>query len=150
MKEANTQPLALKVTTFEEVDLLSVYLQDALLTVENIDFEEEQSSFTMILNRFCWEKLGTDKPENSIVRVNTGLRFNNVKRVQQKNLSKSSPQHIISFLAISTINENIIDLKFSEGVVIRLHVTDLSAFVADLTEPYHAARVPEHVLSKSA
>ncbi len=138
------QPLALMAQDLEDLEALSAHLQDAVMTLSNVDYDPKDKAFTIIANRFCWETLSQNPQDEILQRVNAGLKFTNVKKVMKKNIPADATDHVLSLLAIKPIDHQTVNLIFSGGAEIRLIVDSVQCFMADLSEPYGASGKPAH------
>ena len=121
----------------EDLSVVSAYLQDSIVTAKDIKFLKKNRTFIMILNRFMWEDV-----EKGVFRKNkrirTILKFDNVIEVNSKNISQTSKDKFLDFLAIKSnqMPDNNYEMKliFSGDSVIRVvaevMATDLRASVS--------------------
>lgn len=134
----------------EDLKILSAHLQDAVMRVGDLVYLPKQRRFVALVNRFCWEDCGDG---NSGVRVQAGLHFDSVLKVQAQNVRQDDPEAVAALLAVNFTPEGnaggTIDLVLSGGGRIRLHVECIDAVLRDMTEPRPAVARPEHDLEKS-
>ena len=97
----------------EDLKIISAYLQDSVVIVKDIVFLKKNRTFIMILNRFMWEDVekGVFRQNK---RVRCALKFEEVIKVQSKNINQKSKNKPLEYLAIrpSLIFDNIFKIKF--------------------------------------
>ena len=101
----------------------------------------------MQLNRFMWEDV-----EKGIFRKNkrirTILKFENIIEVNSKNISQTSKDKFLDFLAIESKQtaDNNFELKliFSGDSVIRLIAEVIEVALDDQGEPWYTKNKPKH------
>ena len=146
MKEVN--PLKLRASDQEDLAVISAILQDSVIAMDEMTFLKEECRFAFVANRFRWEDASRDKPlEGDIIyeRVNCGICFDTVTAVRHNGLNQAKKAQIISLLSI-VAEEDFIDLAFSAGIVVRLHVEKILCHLQDLDEPWPTQRRPSHPL----
>ena len=134
------QLLKLKAQDTEDLNILSACLQDSIVPIKEIHYDKAQNRFTLLVNRYQWEKKET-KPNGT--RIHSALSFEDVTKAQftgfdpkaslSQNLSLLSLQHQAPYVYLS----------FADKASIRLEVKELKAKLrdADVSWP---AKVPSH------
>ena len=144
-----TQPkgsLKLQVKTTKDLELLSVYLQDALVSVGALLHSPDSKGFSLFVNRFKWEEEPLMTPEGSFhARTHAGVHFSNVRHVQHKNIDHAQPDHFLNVLSCHGDVSGEIHLVFSQNKEICLHVDDVSCHLMDMDEPWYTPHKPLHV-----
>jgi hypothetical protein len=134
----------LHLTAFDADDLpaLSAQMQDAVLKVGDMQFNEGRRTFACVANRFAWDAL----PQTT--RRRTGLRINHVlaaKRLHPKPVTSTS---ILSLLAISFEPRNdiggTVKLQFSGGHALAFEVDSLDIQLDDLGPAWGTSLEPHH------
>ena len=146
MNEVNL--LKLRASDEEDLGIISAILQDAVIAIDEMTFLKEEFRFAFVANRFRWEDAGRDKPlEGDMIyeRVNCGICFDTVTSVRHNGLNQAKTAQIISLLSI-VAEEDFIDLAFSAGITVRLHVEKILCHLQDLDEPWPTQRRPSHPL----
>ncbi len=148
--ETSHQPLSLKATDEEDLEIMSSLLQDAIIPATNFHFISEKQQFIIKLNRFCWE----DKPHNIngkpiYTRVLTAIEINHVKRVQTQNFDRSAVETYYNLLAILPAQDNAdgdtyIELIFAGDARVRITVDDMKIFMIDSQETSYTEQRPDH------
>lgn len=143
---ATYTPLRLIAQDFDDLTLLSTYLQDALVPLSGVEYNEETRHFHVLLNRFCWEcKAEIQENTSYYARVLAGLTFHNVHHVSKKDLALNQGDELINLLTIRPSEEkNCLHLIFSGGAEIRLKFDEFLCHLKDLAEPYPTQCKPCH------
>ena len=144
------QGLKLRAIDEEDFDVVSSFLQDAVISVKEMAFLQKEDCFVFVANRFCWENLTNTqkvKEGDHFGRVHCGVCFENVTKIMQKGLNLRKKTQILSLLSIN-VQENLIELLFSAGVVIRIEVKRLLCHLQDLDEPWPTLWRPKHLLNE--
>ena len=93
--------LRLIARTEEDLKVVSAYLQDSIANVSEIANLKKNKIFLMQLNRFMWEDV-----EKGVFRKNkrirTILKFENVVKVNSKNINQLKKNKFLDFLTIET------------------------------------------------
>ncbi len=160
LKKLNTQPLkmvdkalSLRCKKEQDIKVISSLLQDSLVSNADIYFERTEKTFAFIVNRFCWEKVSDKNSELSYFRVLSGVNVQNVISVKQKNLVQKKDNETALFYNLLTIEYDSVSyeitLVFSQGISIKLNVSQLNIFIRDLNEPYPTKQIPDHFVETS-
>ena len=83
----------------EDLRVISAYLQDSVVIIKDIVFLKKNRTFIMILNRFMWEDVekGVFRQNK---RVRCALKFEEVTKVQSKNINQKNKNNPLECLAI--------------------------------------------------
>ena len=145
--------LSLRCEKDQDIKVISSLLQDSLVSNADIYFERTEKTFAFIANRFCWEKVSGKNSELSYFRVLSGVNVQNVISAKQKNLVQKKNNETALFYNLLSIEydsvSNEITLVFSQGISIKLNVSQLNIFIRDLNEPYPTKQIPEHFVETS-
>jgi hypothetical protein len=134
----------------EDLSVLSVQLQDAVLRIEDMAFLPRERRFAAILNRFDWlsaagDGQGADAPYE---RRRCALRFERVTGAQFQNLALDDKSAALELLAITfepgQLPGGTIMLVFCGGGAIRLNVEVIEAELRDLGPIWKTGAKPEH------
>ena len=139
--------LKLIARTDEDLRIISAHLQDSIASTENIANLKDNKIFLMQLNRFMWEDV-----EKGVFRKNkrirTILKFDNVIKVNSKNISQTNKDNFLDFLAIEsqqTPDENYeMKLIFSGDAIIKVIAEVIEVTVDDQGEPWDTKNKPKH------
>lgn len=143
-----TEYKPLKITAFDEedLDILLTLLQDSLIPVVSIVYDQSAKTVTFLINRFCWET--SKENEEQYARVHAGLLFHNVEAIHEKNVHQENKKRILSFLIgkiEKTKDSTIVYLLFSDDACIRLTLSNIHGVFADIDEPWITHSFPQHL-----
>ncbi len=131
----------------EDLKIISAHLQDALMRVGDMVYLPRRRRFVVVMNRFCWEDCGE---HHAGARVQAGLHFDSVLKVQSRDVRQGDPDALAELLAIdytpADSGGGTIDLMLCGGGLIRLSVECIDACLTDLSEPRPAVARPAHNL----
>jgi len=137
---APVEPLRLLAEDADDLQIISVALQDAILRPVDIVWEKNTRTLTLALSRFCWECGGT--------RVMTAMQFGDVTAVKSRRLPRS-PDSALELLAMDFMPEEApggrVIMMFAGGGDLRIDVECLDAVVTDLSERWPARLEPTHL-----
>ena len=151
-KNKMTDTDLLKLVALDEEDLvvLSAYLQDAVMRVDDLNFSPKENRFALAANRFVWTKGQPGKGRVVNERRRTAIHFDHVEKVQTYNILRDQPDAILSLLAMQYLPSDTpagtIDLIFSGDGVVRLFVDCIEGQLADLGGAWETQSRPEHAL----
>ena len=144
MKSKNLKLIA---RTEEDLRVISAHLQDSIVTTNNIANLKKNKIFLMQLNRFMWEDVekGVFRKNK---RVKCAVKFEEVIKVQSKNINQKNKKNPLECLAIksSLISDNLFKIKifFSGGGVITISSEIIEVFMNDLGKPWNVKYFPLH------
>ena len=145
--------LSLQCEKDQDIKVISSLLQDSLISNADIYFERTQKTFAFIANRFCWERVSSKNSDFSYYRVLSGVNIQNVISVKQKNLIQKKNNETALFYNLLTIEydsvSNEITLVFSQGISVKLNISQLNIFIRDLDEPFPTQQIPDHFVESS-
>ncbi len=145
--------LSLRCAREQDIKVISSLLQDSLVSNADIYFESTEKTFALIANRFCWERVSSKNFNSSYYRVLSGVNIQNVISVKQKNLIQKKNNETALFYNLLTIEydsvSNEITLVFSQGISVKLNISQLNIFMRDLDEPYPTQQIPDHFVESS-
>ena len=139
--------LKLIARTDEDLRIISAHLQDSIVKTTDIASLKKNKIFLMQLNRFMWEDVekGVFRKNN---RIRTVLKFDNVIEVNSKNISQTSKDRFLDFLAIESnqMPDNNYEMKliFSGDSVIRVIAEGIEVALDDQGEPWETKNKPKH------
>ncbi len=154
MSHYRYKPLHLMAADERDLELISAALQDSVLKIGDMAYLPDDRRFAFVANRFVWE-LATERKRGVFARVRTGIHFNDVIRVQQRNLRPDARSAVIDLLAIriapgregndegNTASVRL-DLTFAGGGLIRLDTEAINVELHDLSEPWSTMARPDH------
>ena len=124
----------------DDLEIFSFLCQDAIISKEEIFYDEAKKMFVATLTRFCWEQQKLNN-KNINYRVITGLQIRNVKEVEYINFKLKIPFY--NLLAITYEKENII-LNLSMSSKIKLNCKKINATIEDIDIPWPTKLKPLH------
>ena len=142
-----TKNLKLIARTDEDLRVISAHLQDSITDIKNIANLKKNQIFLMQLNRFMWEDV-----EKGVFRKNkrirTILKFDNVIKVNSKNIRQKNKNNFLDFLAIESIqmpDKNYeMKLIFSGDSIIRVVAEVIEVTLDDQGAPWDTKNKPKH------
>lgn len=139
------KPLRFLAADQEDLNVISLCLQDALAKLGDFAFQPERRRFVFVANRFIWEAAGKRGPFG---RVRTGIHFDDVIKVSRQNLRDDANDAVVALLAVrfkqTSDGAGSIFLDFAGGGAIRLDVEAVNAHMTDISEPWPTRSKPEH------
>jgi hypothetical protein len=141
------QNLKLIAKTEEDLRVISAHLQDSIVNQSDIAHLKTNKIFLIQLNRFMWEDV-----EKGVFRKNkrirTILKFDNVIRVNSKNISQISKDKFLDFLAIESnkMPDKNYEMKliFSGDSIIKITAEVIEITLDDQGEPWDTKNKPKH------
>ena len=126
----------------EDLEIFSQLCQDAILSKDELFYDEKAKIIFLTFSRYCWEK--TDLNNSKVnFRVISGLQIKNVQKVQYINFKYTSEINFLNLLAVSYENKKI-RFYFSSLVEIILTVNDIFAILEDIDIPWPTKLNPIH------
>ena len=131
----------------EDLNVISAYLQDSIVTVKDMTFLKQNKTFVMIVNRFMWEDV-----EKGVFRQNKRVRcavkFDDVLKVKSKNINQKNKNKPLECLAIKSdkiYNESYqIKIFFSGYSIITIVSEVVEVVMHDLGGPWNVKHIPRH------
>ena len=144
MKAKNLRLIA---RTEEDLRVVSAHLQDAIASISDIANLRKNKIFLMQLNRFMWEVV-----EKGVFRKNkrirTILKFENILKVNSKNINQSIKDKFLDFLAIesSLMPDNNYEMKliFAGNSIIKIISEVIEVTLDDQGEAWDTKNKPKH------
>ena len=141
--------LKLIARTDEDLRIISAHLQDSIVSKANIASLKKNKMFLMQLNRFMWEDV-----EKGVFRKNkrirTILKFDNVIEVNSKNISQTSKDEFLDFLAIESnqMPDNNYEMRliFSGDSAIRVTAEVIEVTLDDQGDSWETKNKPKHTV----
>ena len=139
--------LKLIARTEEDLRVVSAHLQDAIVNTSEIANLKKNKIFLMQLNRFMWEDV-----ENGVFRKNkrirTVLKFENVLKVNSKNIDHVKPDIFLDFLTIETnkMPDKNYEMKlvFAGDSIIRIVTEVIEVTLDDQGASWDTKNTPKH------
>jgi len=140
MPDENERKLSLLARDVPDLAVISSMLQDAIVTVADMVYLEREQSFIMVINRFRWE---ASTNEAAGERINAGLRFDRVKRVQFSKIDREHRERFAVLLSVA-YDTGVVMMRFSGDGAVRLEVSELLCALSDFDEAWPTIWRPEH------
>ena len=144
MKAKNLKLIA---KTEEDLRVVSAHLQDSIANISDIANLKKNKIFLMQLNRFMWEDVekGVFRKNK---RISTVLKFDNVIRVESKNINQLKKNTFLDFLTIETnlMPDNNYEMKivFAGDIIIRVITEVIEVALDDQGEAWDTKNMPKH------
>ncbi|MEE2661683.1 MAG: DUF2948 family protein [Pseudomonadota bacterium] len=143
MSESN---LKLAATDAEDLAVLSVLLQDAVVPMSEMIYLADESRFVLVANRFRWEAINNDGADSRVYeRIKCGLTFDRVIRVRRRKVNTNARERVLELLALD-VSDEYVDLIFAGDAVIRLYVERILCHAEDFGDPWPTQWRPDHDL----
>ena len=144
MKAKNLKLIA---RTEEDLKVVSAHLQDSIASVSDIANLKKNKIFLMQLNRFMWEDV-----EKGVFRKNkrirTVLKFENILKVNSKNINQLKKDKFLDFLAIESIHmpDNNYEMRiiFAGDSIIKIISEVIEVTLDDQGEAWNTKNKPKH------
>lgn len=150
MNEVKILPLKLLATTEEDITVISSQLQDGLLSLSSVNFNQQNNRLTFLVNRFCWEQSENHSKLGSYFRVHTGVCFHQVDKIHLKGFDQTSEHRMFNILALSVDSPYHLRILGTHGYEIRVSFKKLYCQLADLDEPWPTQKKPAHLYQRIA
>lgn len=151
---------ALKITARDAEDLtvVSAFLQDALIPLNEMRYLAQERRFILVANRFRWERAASgnstpsaigdasfdsDEDFGDLQRINCGICIDRVLAVRSRGIDQDRPDEFLSLLSLQLDGGNL-NLLFAGGGVIQLDVETLALYMCDLGTAWPTQWRPEH------
>jgi hypothetical protein len=143
---AKFEPKALMGADKDDLQAVSALLQDAVAKIGEMAFIPTDRRFAFVANRYVWEGAvkGGRGPGQ---RVRTGVHFDDVISVRARKVRMGAPEAVVDILSINfegDENGGTITLELAGGGAVALEVDAINVTMRDLSEPWRAARKPDH------
>jgi len=138
--------LKLMAEDVADLDIIGAAVQDALLRMGDLSFDNKARRFTAMLNRFRWEAA---EPDGPLERVRSALSFEGVMAVKSRRVRPDASEALASVLSLGFIPDEeppggIVRLLLAGGGEIALEVECLDVVLIDMGEAWRTPRRPDH------
>lgn len=144
MSDDAAEPLKLIALDAEDLAIISVHLQDAVLQVGDLAYLPAEKRFALAARRFDWE--GAEHGHKR--RRLAALHFERVVKARSTKIDPKATGIVLNLLAITFSGSEEpageITLHFSEGAALRLEVECIEAQMKDLGPVWEAVATPGH------
>ena len=147
--------LRLAARVQSDLEVISALLQDAIVAGTDMHFDDANSCFLLVVNRFCWERPaleGVNASSGNAVRERalSGLRIRSVVDVQKRQWPKDWKNAFFNILALEckTMSKQdngcSLEFKFSGGPSLRMLARDVDVVLGDLDSGRPTNLKPTH------
>ena len=154
--------LRLRAEDAEDLAVISACLQDALVAVRDLAYDQGARNFVLVANRFRWEGrrgAAEEADDMRFERTLCGVVFDEIDGVSYRGFHRSEEDRILALLAIrpnfgpgsgpgTGSTSGLIDLEFAAGATIRLSAAAISCRARDFGEPWPTPWQPGHQLDE--
>ena len=139
--------LKLIAKTEDDLKVVSAHLQDAIANISDMANLRKSKIFLMQMNRFMWEDV-----EKGVFRKNkrirTVLKFENVIKVNSRNINQTKNDKFLDFLTIETnqMPDNNYEMKivFAGDSIIKILSEVVEVTLDDQGEAWDTKNMPKH------
>lgn len=141
------EPLKLRATDAEDLEVFSTVLQDALVNVGDMAYLEDEKRFVLVATRFRWEDVAEASGKGMpFERVLCGLSFEEIGRVRMRGLDRArDTDRTLELLAVRKEADGV-RLVLAGGAEISLESPRVLCHLKDLGEPWPVFARPSHPL----
>ncbi len=132
--------LKLRAKDAEDIQVISAVLQDSIVPVCDIAFQQDEDTFIVVAQRLRREKGEAGESE----RICCALTIKGVKSVQTHGFERKDSERILDLLAIIFEPAQVLNLVFAGDARLRLELEEWTAVVEDFGEPWPALCHPHH------
>lgn len=145
------RPLRLKAEDAKDLEVLSAFVQDAVLPASEMSWRPAERRFALLLNRFRWEdQARAERSGRPVERVRSMLVVDDVQRVQSSGVDRKDADTVLSVLALEFMpgedGTGRLEIVLAGDGAVALSVESLNLTLQDVTRPYAAPsrKTPEH------
>jgi len=147
MRENAKNNLKLIGSNYEDLKVISAYIQDSIVVVKDMVFLEQNRIFVMMINRFMWENIEKETfGQNK--RIRCAVKFEEVLKVRSKEINQRNKNKRLECLAIKcnkiTNNNYEIKIFFAGDSIITLISEDIEVIMHDLGKAWNVRHIPKH------
>ena len=144
MKPKNLKLIA---RTVEDLRVVSAYLQDAIVNLNEIANLKKNKILLLQLNRFMWEDVEKGLFRKN-KRIRTILKFENVIKVKSRNINLAGKDKFLDFLTIETnqMTDNNYEMKilFAGDSIVKVTAEVIEVTLDDQGEAWDTKNKPKH------
>ena len=145
MKPKNLKLIA---RTVEDLRVVSAYLQDAIVNINEIANLKKNKILLLQLSRFMWEDVEKGLFRKN-KRIRTILKFENVIKVKSRNINLARKDKFLDFLTIETnqMTDNNYEMKilFAGDSILKVIVEVIEVTLDDQGEAWDTKNKPKHI-----
>ena len=144
-------PLNLRAEGTEDVSVLSMLVQDAVLTGADVTFDRKRRQLAMLINRFRWEDVEDAQREGRpFERVRALLVVSDITGIRSDGIDRGDDDEVLSLLALQWLpgadGTGQLQLDFAGDGTIQVDAECITIDLRDVTQPYLApsGHMPTH------
>ena len=126
--------LKLIIKDITDLSVLSTLMQDAVVTIEDMDYSPAAQQFLMVVARLDGKTQRREK---------TGIHIASVTACKHIGIDRKQKKQPLMLLSI-TYSGDAIDVTFSGNAMLKLATTSLEIYAVDLDEGWPTAFTPSH------
>ena len=149
--DADQGPLMLRAEAPEDVAVLSMLVQDAVLTGADVTFDRKRRQLAMLINRFRWEDVEDAQREGRpFERVRALLVVSDITGIRSDGIDRGDDDEVLSLLALQWLTgadgTGQLQLDFAGDGTIQVDAECITIDLRDVTQPYLApsGHMPTH------
>jgi hypothetical protein len=141
----NEGSLKLIAKDSEDLEILAVLLQDAIVPVCDMMFREGEKNFVMIVHRFRWDESGSRKciEKGCFERVCCAVDICGVTAVQRRKIAQGDEKQMLDLLTL-TLEGDTLTFLFAGDAALKLELADWRVRLNDFGDPWPVAVCPAH------
>ncbi|MFV0294252.1 MAG: DUF2948 family protein [Paracoccus sp. (in: a-proteobacteria)] len=150
-RDADPGPLMLRAEGGEDLSVMSMLVQDAVLTGADITFDRKRRQLAMLINRFRWEDVEAAQSEGrEFERVRALLVISDITGIRSDGIDRNDGDAVLSLLAMvwqaGPDGTGRLSLEFAGDGTIMMDTECVSVDLRDVTRPYIAPsrQKPQH------
>lgn len=150
MKERAMESLKLIALDDQDLDVLSAHMQDAVLKVNDLGYDQRCRQFSLTANRFVWER-APGRRRREFERRLAGMHFNRVLAVRSRGFPRDDGEHVLSLMTVQFFPDREdgspggeIELIFADDASVQLTVECIEVQLADLGPAWETGNRPRH------
>jgi len=141
----NYKKILLKASDRQDLTIIAGLIQDSILQLSEVKYDDKKQNLVLILNRFCWEVNAENK--QPYIRTHSILNFQNVINISSTNIDMKQDRMyaLLSAIPSNDSDNNInIFLSLAGGSVIRLKVSKINITIKDVGDYWETNNRPHH------
>jgi hypothetical protein len=150
-EEGGEAPLRLIAQDGEDLKVISTLVQDAVLSMTDLQYDAKRRRFALLLNRFRWEdRTQAEQVGRAYERVRSVMVVEDVLKVRTQGFDRADKDLVLSLLSLDFApgedGAGRLTLVLAGDGAIALDVETLEVRLDDVTRPYRApsGKVPRH------
>jgi hypothetical protein len=97
---ASGRGLRLRAEDAEDIAVISACLQDSLVPIRDLAYDQAARNFVLVANRFRWEANAIDVTSPAFERILCGVSFGEVDGVVYRGFKRNEEDRLLALLAI--------------------------------------------------